>query len=617
MQLKKFLLFFATFTHQTHTDTVTINNHTRYPIYAALYSVKTTIWGTSIGPATQQCSVIEIPAQDQGFINREGLVPLENRELIFSTKQTDLATTLDFDAYKKATKYPASWPHGATYHIAEQEKTLHCYPDIEWYTIKPLIDQADLLIEKMLKKIQKICSQHPYCQTKAFVRLTTDLCQQEKTTVSKRMQVTHKAIEKILSTTIPQHKTPRIALCLSGGGMRATICSCALVTGLNDIGLLDTITYCASLSGSTWFLTDWITLGQPIALYQKHLINALSQISIFSLDTLSSILWPKYIFRQETGIIDLYGAYLAHTFLQQTKDHIVREKITFSSLHSSIKEGLWPFPLCTAIENSITPHWITCTPYEIGSDSLHFQVPTWAFGRKFIGGISTDYAPEQSLGFFMGLWGSALSGSLQDFLDTQVEQLNPLLFHALNTTFIKTGISDIHLAAIKINNPLYGLEESSYRVRNMHDLFFMDSAYAYNIPLPPLFKKERAIDIIIIMDASQDVHKETSDFKKAITDLRAQGILLPTIDFTKKIQKSVTVFADPKNAKTVTIIYIMPNKEDHFDQSFEPAKEFYTTYKTTRFSYTQKEIEKLVELIHYSITTNKSLFVGAIKSKIS
>jgi len=40
-------------------------------------------------------------------------------------------------------------------------------------------------------------------------------------------------------------------------------------------------------------------------------------------------------------------------------------------------------------------------------------VKTWAFGRKFENGISTDFAPEQPLEFYLGIFSSAMNSSLE------------------------------------------------------------------------------------------------------------------------------------------------------------------------------------------------------------
>ena len=92
-----------------------------------------------------------------------------------------------------------------------------------------------------------------------------------------------------------------------------------------------------------------------------------------------------------------------------------------------------PFPIYTAVtplrnvEPSLFP-WFEFTPYQIGTvlnagdNKTGMFVKTWSFGRKFKNGISADYAPEQSLEFFLGIFSSAMNSSLK-------ETLNMILFH--------------------------------------------------------------------------------------------------------------------------------------------------------------------------------------------
>jgi phospholipase A2 len=574
--------------------------------------VHATIWGTSTGPASRRTPYIAIASQCSAMLDRASYIPKMNRELIFSTYKKDLGETLSVDSYKKAARHAAGWSQGTIYDIDEKYNVLQCYTRSE-YDKENTESNSDT--DNFFSKIQEKYSNHPYAKITANVRSTNELDKNEIQAITNRLAKANNALTEQFGISIADEKTPRIALCLSGGGMRAATCSYGLVAGLADIGILDTITYCASLSGSTWFLTDWILFGQSLDQYYEHYCAALSRMRTVSVNALSSILWPKYIFNQDTSIIDYYGAYLANTFFRQIPDNINRQKVTLSSLGDLIKDGSWPFPLYTAVETSAENHWVTFTPFEVGSDTMHFHIPTWSFGRKFSNGMSVDYAPEQSLGYFMGLWGSALSGSLEDMLNS-VEGLNPLLTNALTNVLIDSGLADCRWAEINIHNPLHGYPLSSYRTRNIKDLIFMDAGYIYNIPLPPLLKEERAIDIIIVLDVSQDVHKGNTEFKKAITDLTIQGIQLPPINL-RNIKQPISVFTDPDNSHIPTIIYIVPTVEIGYDPLFDPAKEFSTTYNVANFAYSKEAINKITGLMRYIITKNKNLIYQTINDTIA
>jgi len=593
-------------------DTLVIFNHAQVPVHVGLYSVKSNVWGTSIGPARLQSPIVSIPAHAYTTLERPTYTLMANRELIFSRQLADLKESLDADMYKKAACQRAGWLYGLMYHIVEDENTLHGYTEAEWQITKPISEAFDTITDTMFEKLQEHYTDGPYSTTQATLRIGQSICAEECDSTQERIKKVNATLGNLLQQPIELEKTPRIAVCLSGGGMRAAMSSYGLMAGLDDIGLLNGITYCAGLSGSTWFLTDWMLYGKPMNNYYEHFARAISRMRLFSVDALASSLWPKYLFRQDSGIVDIYGVYLANTFLRTIKNKVDRQRVTFSSMAPLVRNGSWPFLLCTGVETSIDNHWVTFTPFEVSCDSLHFNMPTWAFGRKFVNGTSADFAPEPSLGFFMGLWGSALSGSIQEMLDTTTQQLDPILYNTISKLLLNIGLSEFRMASIKIKNPLYGLETHSYRDRNLTDLIFMDAGYAYNLPLPPVLKKERAADIIIVLDASEDVHKGAGELKKAVSDLTDQGIELPQIDFSTVLEHAVTVYKSDK-PHVPTLIYVVPLKQDSYDPTFDPKDEFGTTYKTSRFSYDKESIDKLTGLIRHTIRNYKDTLLGTIK----
>lgn len=54
-------------------------------------------------------------------------------------------------------------------------------------------------------------------------------------------------------------QVPNIAIIGSGGGMRAAVGMCGVMTALQDIGIYDCAMYTAGLSGSAWLVGNYIT----------------------------------------------------------------------------------------------------------------------------------------------------------------------------------------------------------------------------------------------------------------------------------------------------------------------------------------------------------------------
>lgn len=106
----------------------------------------------------------------------------------------------------------------------------------------------------------------------------------EAEALSARDKKTHQTITAIAGGK--PSKLPRVGLCFSGGGLRAMFESLGFAIGLEETGLLDTVSYAASLSGSTWLLMKWLkesgdkTLNQIRVDLEKSLIKGLLEPEI-------------------------------------------------------------------------------------------------------------------------------------------------------------------------------------------------------------------------------------------------------------------------------------------------------------------------------------------------
>lgn len=597
-------------------DDITIINHTDFPVWAGVYRLKENLLGKSVGDASLQNNIVKIPANERVKLDRSKLIIKTNRELIFTDIEGGLKTKFDANEYKLVSKTPVSIKHGSTFHIAEKDNILHGYSDLEWKVIEPVFSAARKIFKRMLEDIRQNTSKHRYGTETAYVRRSSDLAPQEIDFLTKRNTKTKQILEKLLGMNINPNDVPRIAVCMSGGGMRAATAAEGLFEGLDSIGLLDALTYAAGLSGSTWTLASFVELGLPIDKYSEDFVQSLSNPYVFSPGDLAHVLWPKYVFDQQSSIVDLYGVFLANTFFHSiSSKNFGRQEIRLSDSQRRLIDGNSFFPIYTSIEIKGTDtHWATFTPYEFGIDDFNMYIPIWALGRKFKEGTSTNFAPEQSLGFLMGIWGSAGSGSANNLLGTQKNSLPKTLFKALSDIFIESHIGVVRVAAVRVFNPLYGVTGAS--VRNLERLTLMDSGYDFNLPFPPLLKKERKIDIIIVMDASASVHTGAPALQKAVKYAESRKIPLPKIEFDSITNKQVSVFTDENNKTTPTIVFLAPIKNEHYDAKFDPEKEFKTTYATTKFIYNSNDVKKLSGLVRQNIIDNKKQIFDAIRNKI-
>ena len=171
--------------------------------------------------------------------------------------------------------------------------------------------------------------------------------------------------------------------------------------------------------------------------------------------------------------------------------------------------------------------WFEMTPYEIGCDELGSWVPTWGFGRHFINGKSTVGLPEQSLSLLLGLCTSAPAGPLSSYISTIKRNLPPG-FIGDTIENIAKGISKLWGKAgteeFQEHHPLHACNEHNYMfhlsdpppgegyppgIENSPRIHLIDSGMDNNCPTYVFLHPSRETDVIINLDASSDVQKDT------------------------------------------------------------------------------------------------------------
>lgn len=190
--------------------------------------------------------------------------------------------------------------------------------------------------------------------------------------------------------------------------------------------------------------------------------------------------------------------------------------------------------------------WFEFTPYEVGCDELAAWVPTWAFGRPFKHGKSTMQLPERCLTLLLGLSTSAPAGPLSSYLSTMSRNLR--------IGFLGNAVHSLTRAVSKLwgkgateefenHHPLHACNEHNFlyhfspvepgQVRppgleNSPRIHLIDSGLHNNLPTYVLLHPKREVDVIISMDASSDVMKDS--FQKRIDQIGSRRGL----KFTKR-----------------------------------------------------------------------------------
>lgn len=473
-----------------------------------------------------------------------------------------------------------------------------------------------------------------YVNTVAKVRVydkNNGLCPEEIAATEARAQECHAAIEKLLKQKVDPAAMPRIAICCSGGGIRATVSSAGLLKGLDQEGIFDAALYMIGLSGGTWSIApyqiseyDHFKDFHPILLdrivngfLHKSEKEVLADLKT-SFPVIAEFLLRKLIFKDIPNVIDLYGFCLAESLLGDDSSK------TFFTLgladqQKNVVHGQRPYPLYTSVnpyDDGINYGWYTFSPYEVSSDDLSAGVPVWAFGRAFENGISTNKAPHFPLGFCMGLFGSALSISFEELYSMMLDKLEPkILFAGLKYLAQSTTIGETRVFPAEIRNFTYKMKGAPRT--NIDRNTLVDGGLDFNIPLPPLLNVDRNIDIIIICDASADV-LGAPELKKAEEYAAAHKLPFPTINYNGITDRPFTIFDDGFYSTAPVIIYVPMVKNATYSKTFDPQNylavgQFMNTFN---FGYTAQQAQALSGLFEEAIHELKGPLLDVMKKVI-
>lgn len=492
-------------------------------------------------------------------------------------------------------------------------------------------DLKDTILEISDDFYQQFLPNHAYRDFFAKVRFTEndELCAAEIATVKMRKFVVQSALERMLDKRIDENYVPTIAFCGSGGGFRAMVLSLGFLQGAQDIGLLNSLTYMAGLSGSTWAMAPWIASGHELSVYSHRMkqkikdgIDHLTNPS--ELSKLISRLLEKVLYGQNISAMDIYGALLANTLLFDLGEK--RIEATLSETHCGVDMGAYPFPIYTTIATNSQPYeWFEVTPFEIGSSYLKAYIPIWAYGRKFDKGLSTNSPREQSLGYFMGVFGSAFEVDLEDVVRITADQLISIGSY-LPDSVSRSLETLIHLLAYDLldevrlfpsvlanftytfNKPCPWTEEK--------ELSLVDAGIDFNLPLPPLLRPERHVDCIIIYDSSADA-SPGDQLRKAQDYAWRKGLAFPPVDYTDIDKKIVSVFKDDSNLDCPVIVYFPLIKNPEYSDTFDPRACIESGYCSTfNFEYGEQEVDELSGLSRFAVTQQQAVIKEVIEDII-
>ncbi|KAI5241420.1 cytosolic phospholipase A2 zeta [Aureobasidium subglaciale] len=402
----------------------------------------------------------------------------------------------------------------------------------------------------------------------ARVRVSDEICKEEREFLKKRKRHTTAALARYLDipeADIHPADVPTIAMCGSGGGLRALVAGTSSYLSAQEAGLFDCVTYTAGVSGSCWLQTlFYSSVGQ-----QSHgrMINHLkSRLNVHiayppaALSLLSSAPTSKYLLSgivekmkgvpdADFGLVDVYGLLLgARLLVPKGELGISDHDFKISNQRQHTDTGAYPLPIYTAVRHEIPEvaqtqdramnlqdetskaiaraeswfQWFEWTPYEFFCEEFGAGIPTWAIGRKFDGGYSVYRdnglaLPELRVPLLMGIWGSAFCATLSHYY----KEVRPIVRSLAGFSGIDQLIAEKDDDLTKVHPfepasiPNFAANMESLlpqscpqSVHGVTTLQLMDAGMSNNLPIYPLLRPGRDIDVLIAFDASADVRQD-------------------------------------------------------------------------------------------------------------
>ncbi|XP_074854966.1 cytosolic phospholipase A2 zeta-like [Carettochelys insculpta] len=466
------------------------------------------------------------------------------------------------------------------------------------------------------------------------VRLSFDLCEEEKKFLDKRKKMASRALMKTLKLKDAPGKdeVPVVAILGSGGGIRALTSLYGSLSGLQQLSLLDSTMYLCGISGSTWCVsalykdTDWSHKDLQGAIGDARDKVSSSKAGAFSSERIKYYIQELKSMQNDgrkVSFTDLWGLIIQH-FLHQKDD-----PSKLSDQQKAVRRAQNPYPIYAAISvrhnfrRDDFTEWCEFTPYEVGFRKYGAFVRTEDFGSEFFMGHLIQKHPEARMCSLMGMWGSAFAASLDDVCLKTVgsglsflESLKDIIkviddgqrLHFQDCSRLKTRLiipggpilqifQDIFTSRVtswetfNFMNGLY-LHKDYVKNRNflawkgthldafpnqltpmVDSLYLVDGGFSINSPFPLVLQPERDVDVILSFNYSWEAPFQVLLLTQKYCeerDIPFPQIILSEDDVKKP--KECYMFTDDKNPKAPIVLHF-PLVNDTFRKYKAPGVE--------------------------------------------
>lgn len=500
-----------------------------------------------------------------------------------------------------------------------QQITAKITPQTVWDRIKEGIASAIETFNVPLKYFRSKVEPNPFKYTPSQI-LSGQMSDEERDFVAHRTTYVKEKIAALMGQEFAN--IPTIGLCTSGGGYRALISSLGILSGLQDIGVYDTVMYHSSLSGSAWALATWLSSDQSVWDFTqsfKQNLQANPRVipnqgglpAITKVPEINSFLGnlaAKFAFNQPISTVDVWGGLIINNVLNHVNE---AQKKLLSHQKDRIIHQQLPLPIYTAVQPSTNAYeWFEFTPFDVRNITYNVYTKTEFFGRKYRQAIAVTsptidsdiYPPELPLSFYIGIFGSAYTVSLKEMLmqlkevDKNIENFALKAIDVIiNGTETTVNIGARRISVAEVYNPRYGVGSSDEYAH------FIDAGIDFNLPTPPLLQPERHVDLMIMLDASANYANQAPALQATAQYCTNRNIQFPAIDYGDIHTKRISLFQEEGKMCVVYIPFINDCLESFCG--------------TFNFAYTAQEFDYVFSTARNAVIEHADLIKQAVRQK--
>ncbi len=430
-------------------------------------------------------------------------------------------------------------------------------------------------------------------------------------------------IQNALPTNYTQ-RVPKIAVCASGGGLRAMIGTLGFLQAMQEGGLLDLTSYICGLSGSTWALSGWLQSGTSVSAYISSLKPRLQEglLGNVNTDLIIKELVKKVSDDQSISLDDIWGSLIAQKVLSYNPKNDLTQ-IMVNNYVTLPENASLPLP----IYSCVTPlqaadkqlyRWVEWTPFDVRCPFLKTAIPLSSLGSQFTNGNISYTSYPLSLSNAQGIWGSAISADVQDALVAMAESVTGseqtllgFVDNTLQTNVVLDDLTSVRVLPAQLPNWNYKMHNAV--ANQVNTLTFVDAGMLCNIPLPPVLDPLRHVDIIIVVDLTATPDRSL-ELMLMQTYAENNRLPFPAIN-TQLLSNVCSVHPGNPYAGIPTIVYFPLVANQTYHNGWDPQTADFTG--TFNLQYTPQQIDLLSGLMYTACKQNTPTLQAVIDSYTS